>query len=245
MINFFRKIRQKLLKENKLGKYLVYALGEIILVVIGILIALQINNWNEQRKLQREEIKLLQIFKNSLEGDMETITYYIKEYTTIHRSIVHLLVHMEKDLPYEESLNFHFLNSTAYWPVGLDQGIFETLTSGDLNIISNDSLKKRIVDYYAFVDIEFNPLIIKYRDIIDNASRNLFNTRFNTLWNIRDGAMIPHDYESLKNDKEYNYYISSLDNQIFWLVEDPLNKADSRAKSLVKYIDNELIELKK
>ena len=50
MIKFFRRIRQRLLSENKFSKYLIYAIGEIILVVIGILIALQINNWNEERK---------------------------------------------------------------------------------------------------------------------------------------------------------------------------------------------------
>lgn len=50
MINFFKKIRQDLLMENKTGKYLKYAIGEILLVVIGILIALQANNWNEDRK---------------------------------------------------------------------------------------------------------------------------------------------------------------------------------------------------
>ena len=49
MIKFFRKIRQKLLSEDKFSKYLLYAIGEIILVVIGILIALQINNWNQNR----------------------------------------------------------------------------------------------------------------------------------------------------------------------------------------------------
>ncbi len=54
MLSFFRKIRHNLLMENKFGKYLKYAVGEIVLVVIGILIALQINNWNESRKLQVE-----------------------------------------------------------------------------------------------------------------------------------------------------------------------------------------------
>jgi hypothetical protein len=57
MIKFFRKIRQKLLSDNKFSKYLIYAVGEIVLVVIGILIALQINNWNEKRK-SREAVKI-------------------------------------------------------------------------------------------------------------------------------------------------------------------------------------------
>ncbi|MGB5203859.1 MAG: DUF6090 family protein, partial [Eudoraea sp.] len=59
MIKFFRRIRQSLLTENKIGQYLKYAIGEILLVVIGILIALQINNWNEVKKT---EVKI----KNSL-----------------------------------------------------------------------------------------------------------------------------------------------------------------------------------
>ena len=58
MIKFFRKIRQNLLMENKTGKYFKYAIGEIILVVIGILIALQINNWNENSKRKSKEIKI-------------------------------------------------------------------------------------------------------------------------------------------------------------------------------------------
>ena len=60
MINFFRKIRYNLMEQNKTGKYLKYAIGEIVLVVLGILIALSINNWNEGRKFQRVEVKILQ-----------------------------------------------------------------------------------------------------------------------------------------------------------------------------------------
>lgn len=66
MIKFFRKIRQKLLTENKFSKYLLYAIGEIVLVVIGILIALQINNWNEERKTEKEEIRILNNLLESL-----------------------------------------------------------------------------------------------------------------------------------------------------------------------------------
>ena len=59
MIKFFRKIRQDLLRDNKIGDYLKYAVGEIVLVVIGILIALSINNWNESRKNDLEQALLV------------------------------------------------------------------------------------------------------------------------------------------------------------------------------------------
>ena len=68
MIKFFRKIRQKLLSENKFSKYLIYAIGEIILVVIGILIALSINNWNETKKQEQRAI----IYANKIINDIET-----------------------------------------------------------------------------------------------------------------------------------------------------------------------------
>ncbi len=68
MIKFFRKIRQKLLTENKFSKYLIYAIGEIVLVVIGILIALQINNWSEQ---QKEKTKMSAYLSNLVEDMKE------------------------------------------------------------------------------------------------------------------------------------------------------------------------------
>ena len=64
MIKFFRKIRQHLLRDNKMGDYLKYAVGEIVLVVIGILIALSINNWNESRK---NDLKQALLVKNIIE----------------------------------------------------------------------------------------------------------------------------------------------------------------------------------
>ena len=69
MIKFFRKIRQQLLSENKFSRYFLYAIGEIILVVLGILIALQINKWNESKIHQQAEITFIKDLKNDLEQD--------------------------------------------------------------------------------------------------------------------------------------------------------------------------------
>ena len=73
MIKFFRKIRQKLLDENRFSKYLIYAIGEIVLVVIGILIALQINNWNENEKIKTEERILITGLIQNIENDIRSL----------------------------------------------------------------------------------------------------------------------------------------------------------------------------
>jgi hypothetical protein len=70
MIPFFRKIRRGLLSENKVSKYLLYARGEIVLVVIGILIALQINNWNETQKNKRAETQVLSSLLQEFEENL-------------------------------------------------------------------------------------------------------------------------------------------------------------------------------
>ncbi|MBT8219942.1 MAG: hypothetical protein KJP00_08955, partial [Bacteroidia bacterium] len=71
MIKFFRKIRQRLLTENKFSNYFIYAIGEIILVVIGILIALQFNTWQIEKKDRQIERTLLENIKRDLESDIQ------------------------------------------------------------------------------------------------------------------------------------------------------------------------------
>ena len=73
MLRFLRQIRQRLLTDNKFSKYLMYAVGEILLVVIGILIALQINTWNEERIERKNEVKLLKELKADLDDNLEEI----------------------------------------------------------------------------------------------------------------------------------------------------------------------------
>ena len=73
MLRFFRQIRQRLLTENKFSKYLLYAIGEILLVVIGILIALQVDNWNEDRKINKREREVLQSLYNEITTNLEVL----------------------------------------------------------------------------------------------------------------------------------------------------------------------------
>ena len=79
MIKFFRKIRQNFLMENKTSKYFKYAIGEIVLVVIGILIALQINNWNEKKKKLETGLQYLSEMRYELESDVEMLDFFINK----------------------------------------------------------------------------------------------------------------------------------------------------------------------
>ena len=145
MIKFFRKIRQKLLSENKFSKYLIYAIGEIILVVIGILIALQINNWNEHKKLKKEYISDLKAIKENLEKDALTITTNINNGNRIVQE-------------FQERLNsgsFIVEGNSILMGLGepslfLDNSSYNNAKSKNtLDLIQNDSLKSTFHEYYV------------------------------------------------------------------------------------------------
>ena len=88
MIKFFRKIRQRFLKENKFSKYLIYAFGEILLIVIGILIALNVNNSNENQKQEELIAAALKEVHRNLSDDIiqsnELITFYCRSDSIIN-----------------------------------------------------------------------------------------------------------------------------------------------------------------
>jgi hypothetical protein len=85
MIKLFRNIRKNLLNEGKTGKYFKYAIGEIILVVIGILIALAINNWNEHRKQKATIYSIYQIIKEDILVDITEINSFVNDYENIRK----------------------------------------------------------------------------------------------------------------------------------------------------------------
>jgi len=90
MLKFFRKIRYDLMENNKTTKYLKYAIGEIVLVVVGILIALGINNWNENRKMNLAEKVVLNNIYENLTIDSIQFDYYKKQYQDIERLHIEL-----------------------------------------------------------------------------------------------------------------------------------------------------------
>ncbi|MFH4966570.1 DUF6090 family protein [Gaetbulibacter sp. M240] len=108
MLKFFRKIRQRLLTENKFSKYLIYSLGEIVLVVIGISIALQINNWNENRKRENLKKQLFIELRARIMQDTVDFNTYIKRFESAHKNALLLKERIRTDSPYSNELDSSF-----------------------------------------------------------------------------------------------------------------------------------------
>ena len=104
MIKFFRKIRQKMLTENKFSKYLLYAIGEIVLVVIGILIALQINNWNETKKNTIAIRNVLLEIKEDLIQDKSLLKISIDRHSKNLEAEIRVIKALESKEGYTDSL---------------------------------------------------------------------------------------------------------------------------------------------
>ncbi len=145
MLKFFRKIRLKLLAEGKLKNYIFYAIGEILLVVLGILIALQINTWNEQRKINRAE----QIILNDLKIEVAANIQSLEALTNEHRNSLESAKKLRQLFNDQQQLSelSHISVMKLIWSLKgknyyMEKGILNSiLSSGQINAIRNKKLK--------------------------------------------------------------------------------------------------------
>jgi Zn-finger protein len=239
MIKFFRKIRQKLLSKGKTGMYLKYAVGEIILVVIGILIALQVNNANEQRKENEFEIKILNEITNNLQIDLEEIREDIDLMDDLNKACSniknYILIH---DKP-NDSLSYYssILRVTPHFsPI---TSAYDLLKSRNIGIIKNDSLRNEISFLYGmlypyyktyedersrFHAIHSEPKLLEYYSMHFDKEQNLhyYGQFF---------AIDQEDFTKLKRDVKFTKLLSAISFE---------NKT---TQDRAKRVENSIIEL--
>jgi uncharacterized membrane protein YgaE (UPF0421/DUF939 family) len=153
MIKLFRNIRQNLLAEGKTSKYIKYAIGEIILVVIGILIALSINNWNEKIKTQEKVDLFLTSLKSDLLNDLSTISDIIKIQEDRLKSLEESIAFGDnpqlKDILANNDTNqISVGRNWTFFPVA---GAYKAaIGTGLIESLQNDNLKKDIINLYEY-----------------------------------------------------------------------------------------------
>ena len=254
MIAFFRKIRQQLLTQNKVSKYLLYAIGEIVLVVLGILIALQVNNWNESKKTKTQELKYLERLKLDLTQDT---LYYNQRIEKAKKGIegntkaLQMAYHHQHDLKeLHELLDLHSYHSEH---LTIQSGTYIEMTNtGNLNIIQNDELKIAIIELYRSSNeaakhiTEFNEFTVQI--LIDQSTVSPITKYLGYPW-IRD----LYNNEKMVNDSDWKF-INEPTSYEFRLLENCtliyLSKfktllpyyfnLKSKSKSIIEMIDEEL-----
>jgi len=241
MIKFFRNIRQQLLSQNKLSKYLLYAIGEIVLVVIGILIALSINNWNEQRKDLNLELEILSGLSNDLKNNKIKISNMISTDSLIITGN-ELILNLLKDgsSSFNDSLQFNFGNINRYDVFFPQKMAYETLKSKGLHTIKSDSLRTKIIELYDETYL-INSHIRGLKSQIYTNKNNILNKRLFTTKDINH--KIPNDYSDLKKDKEFLNTLSHItaENKNFMNYSQGMLE---KTISVTDQIDNEIKRLK-
>ena len=155
MIKIFRKIRQRLLIENKFRSYLPYAIGEIVLVVIGILIALQVNNWNQDRIAKKDAEIFLDRLKQDLLNERTVLNERVKYYSKVHQHAKNVANTLSNQ---PDSLGSQFLidayQASQIWMYrNLRDTYDELISTGNIKLIPNKDLRKRIGLYYDETDV--------------------------------------------------------------------------------------------
>lgn len=201
MIKFFRHIRKSLIKKNQMGKYLKYAIGEILLVVVGILIALQINNWNENQKSVKQEktyyckiAEDLQIDIRNIDSSLVTIDRRLEKTERFLKNL--LKIQKDKHIILKD-----FISTIRYYKfIPTKAAIVDITSSGKLEQLRNQILKKRILSHYTeqdnalhIIDINYNALtgklfslekladfgfqeVPEYRNIFDEELQGLLSS---------------------------------------------------------------------
>lgn len=227
---------------------MLYAVGEVLILIIGIFFALQADNWNEKRQNRIIEISILKAIKTELAQDLVAIK--IEDLPILKEVIVSsdiIVNYLKQDLPYNDSLAYHFLASNYTTHLIYNNGAISTLRSVGVNIITNEQLRNEIINLFdvkfAFMDYMGN----EHDNYCTHGKNFILNSRFDqvnyyddpTTDKEYDGKMIPLDFERLKKDSEYLFHIKSYKNLTSYYLQSYLD-TESAISQVISNIEEEI-----
>ena len=214
MIKFFRKIRYDLMEKNKTGKYFKYAIGEIFLVMVGILLALQVNNWNQERIAAQKE----QLLLNALHFEFIENREQLKEVVSNHKMAMKSTRSVIEFFPIDHTvidrdiLKSKAMKSAYAWTFNPSQGVVKSLVnSSSFELISDVELRTLLVSWEDVLN-DYQEEEIVTSQWLRNESIPLLLKHISYGWNFKDKRADPS-------------YISSLEfENFFYQREDDLNQ---------------------
>jgi len=232
MIRIFKKNKKKFIFSRKIRNYLAYSIGEIILVVIGILIAVYINNWDLNQLKQDNGVKALKIVKRDLQTEKYVLESFKKRYSYTRKYLIDILYNNKTDNL--DSLKFHF---GPYVHYKMNSEYISLKSSGKLNLISNSKLRSKLVNFYEVYYSIYKELEEEHKFFIDKRVNDYFFNQFpSDTSNFVDSKFV----KSKLNDQTFkkildqqitslqyiteNFYIEKIDELIKIITEELKNK---------------------
>jgi len=219
MIKFFRKIRENLLAENKFSRYLLYAIGEIILVMIGILLAFQVSTWKEGQDNLKEEQNMMSSIHTEFKNNLKKVKATLAQYKESEKSIKSLMSYMKFSAGQLKEINTDSLIAKSidvydYSPT--QNSLTEILATGNLKLLRKDSLKIMLLAWSAELNEkeeswgtldDFNQnLVLPY--LTKKASMRNIDSYSIQKWQEKSKFNV--DQEALFNDIEFENNLDNL-----------------------------------
>ncbi|MEM6516401.1 MAG: DUF6090 family protein [Bacteroidota bacterium] len=222
-----------------MGKYFKYAIGEILLVVIGILIALQINNWNENRLERIQEEELLMLLKNGIANDSRELHEVLNGIQNDVQRTTRILNHLKSKNSYPDSLYSDFAALSINRSVNFNQVAVKAFENKE-NLVKNNDLRYTILNLYNNLYATIESQTANQRANTRTFNRPLLKKKFiypeDVLYKQVNGDSVPFfpikpiDFKQLKNDVEFNNAVKTS--------KINLKVLESRLKDVLKAIDN-------
>jgi len=202
MPRIFNAIRQKLLSQNRITRYLLYAVGEILLVMIGILLAVQVNTWNEDRKRTAHEHKVLKELLLNLRMDSLDHALNRDWSRDVGASAGYVVDGLEARVAWQDSMVLHYGRLLLHGVATLNTSAYDNLKSIGFDLISNDSIRIAVTKLYS---LDITRLLKLEKEMLsDDQIHNIVpvvlkRVRINEPW----WNSTPHDYDALMDDLEF------------------------------------------
>jgi len=247
MIPFFRRIRKQLAERNRPIQYLRYAIGEIVLVVIGILIALQINNWNQERNQRQKEKKILIELKRDLVSNDSILQHQIEWQQTITDEITSLINHLKEKKPFNDTISMYLFHVYFVERIQFTSSAYESLKSVGIDIISIDYLRADIANLFSN-EFPNKTVWISEAGLLQTSTIKPYYTKFLEATDeqnpIKSSLNIPEyrylvDYDNLLKSQEFINVIAGRKSFKKAIVYE-LKRIQVSVKKTINDIDKEL-----
>jgi len=214
ILKIFGKVRRTLIDEGNLKRYIAYAFGEAFIVVIGILFALQVNNWNESRKEKSFERKVLSEISVAAQDNIRYLNLGIASNEKAISSGNILIKHFKNGYPYIDTLDQHFSSVVALFYPSINNNAYESLKSYGLHLIKNDSIRYTLGFIYEWRYME--RLNMRQEEYfyytVSPILTDLFESNEYSVFPVSKKLekMEPYDYDELRKSRKYGHILRTL-----------------------------------